>query len=549
MDKMKFAIPFFILFLSISLFLPGQQGPPASQELESEVETAQVMIDYTVLFAVRGIKAYPAEERARTIIQRIKKIAADPSIRIDSLVVVETEVSTNILAGEIRVMSVFDADAALELQGLPRQVLAEIYLDKIKKAIEKYRLDRTPKRLLRSGLYAAGATAGIVAVLFLFLWLFRKMMSLVESKTKAKILSLQAKSRDLLKAERLGAVMMGSLRAIRIILVLALLYTFLNFVLSLFPWTRLLSMHLTDYVLNPLGEIGRAVIDYTPNAIFIILIVFVFRYVLKFVRLFFQGIEKKTVTLRGFESDWAMPTYKIVRILIVVLAAVVIYPYIPGTGSMAFKGLSVFAGLLISLGASSAISNVIAGYTMTYRRAFRTGDLVKIGDYLGIVSEMRLLVTHLKTRKNEEVIVPNSLILNSQVVNYSSTAHEKGLILHTNVTIGYDIPWRQVHALLLLAAERTSGILREPKPFVLQRSLGDFYIDYELNVYTDTPSAMAKTYSDLHKNILDAFNEYSVQITSPNYESDPANLKIVPKEKWYAAPAKPPADPQAGDED
>jgi small-conductance mechanosensitive channel len=240
-----------------------------------------------------------------------------------------------------------------------------------------------------------------------------------------------------------------------------------------------------------------------------------------------------------------MPTYKIVRVLIIVLCAVVIYPYIPGTGSLAFKGISVFAGLLISLGASSAISNVIAGYMMTYRRAFRVGDRVKIGDYLGDVTAMRLLVTHLKTPKNEEVVVPNSLILNSQVVNYSSIAREKGLILHTDVTIGYDTPWRQVNALLLMAAEKTPGILREPKPFVFQKSLGDFYIDYELNAFTDAPHAMWQTYAELHKNILDAFNEYGVQITSPNYVLDPDNLKVVPKDRWYAAPAKPSSDPEA----
>ena len=242
-----------------------------------------------------------------------------------------------------------------------------------------------------------------------------------------------------------------------------------------------------------------------------------------------------------------MPTYKIVRVLIIVLCAVVIYPYIPGTGSMAFKGISVFAGLLISLGASSAISNIIAGYTMTYRRAFRVGDRVKIGDHLGDVIAMRLLVTHLKTPKNEEVVVPNSLILNSQIINFSSISREKGLILHTGVTIGYDVPWRQVEALLLMAAGKTPGILREPKPFVFQKSLGDFYIEYELNAFTNDPLDQMRTYSDLHKNILDAFNEYGVQITSPNYESDPDNLKIVPREKWYAAPAKPPSDPKAGE--
>jgi small-conductance mechanosensitive channel len=160
---------------------------------------------------------------------------------------------------------------------------------------------------------------------------------------------------------------------------------------------------------------------------------------------------------------------------------------------------------------------------------------------------MRLLVTHLKSPKNEEIVVPNSLILNSQIINYSSLAREKGLILHTDVTIGYDVPWRQVNAMLLMAAEKTPGVLREPKPFVFQRSLGDFYIDYELNAFTDTPLAMPQIYSDLHKNILDSFNEYGVQITSPNYEGDPDDKKIVPKERWFAAPAKPPAGPKDGE--
>ncbi len=546
MAKMRNIVPCFLFFWS-SLFLSGQQVHPAAETSEVEIETAPVMIDDMFLFSVRGIKAYPAEERARAMAQQIKKIAGDPKIKTDSLAVIETPTYTEIASGAIPITRVYDADATLELEDLPRQVLAKVYLEKIKKAIEKYRLDRTPDRLLRSGLYALGSTAGFAAVLVLFLWLFRKLMFLIESKTKAKILSLQAKSYDLLKAERVGFVLTGILRLTRLILVLALAYTYLNFVLGLFPWTRLLSRHLTDYVVLPLQNIGLAIINYVPDLIFIILIILVTRYGLKIVRLFFLGIEKKTIAVRGFEPDWAMPTYKIVRLLVIVLSAVVIYPYIPGTGSLAFKGISVFAGLLISLGASSAISNIIAGYTMVYRRAFRVGDRVKIGDFLGDVTEMRLLVTHLKTPKNEEIVVPNSLILNSQVVNYSSIAKNKNLILHTNVTIGYDTPWRQVNALLLMAAERTPGILREPKPFVFQKSLGDFYVDYELNAFTDAPLAMWRTYSDLHKNILDAFNEYGVQITSPNYVSDPNDLKVVPKEKWYAAPAKPSADSETGE--
>ncbi len=528
------------------LFLSGQQPPPAAETAAAEIETAPVMIDDMLLFSVRGIAAYPAEERARTIARRIREIASDPKITTDSLKTVVKPDCTEIAAGGILITRVFDVDAALELDNMPRGLLAEVYLQRIREAVEKFRLDRAPDRLLRSGLFAAGATVGFVVLLLLFLWLFRKLVSLLESKTKARILKLEAKSRDLLKAGKLGKALTDLLRAARLILVLLLVYLFLDFVLSLFPWTRLLSRNLGDYILRPLRTMGLAIVEYTPNLIFIALIVVVARFALKLIRSLFSGIENKTIEIRGFDHDWAMPTYKIVRVLVVALCAVVIYPYVPGTSSMAFKGLSVFAGLLISLGASSAISNVIAGYTMTYRRAFRVGDRVKIGDHLGDVTAMRLLVTHLKSPKNEEIVVPNSLILNSQIVNFSSVARDKGLILHTNVTIGYDVPWRQVNAMLLMAAEKTPGVRREPKPFVFQKALGDFYIDYELNAFTDSPLTMQQTYSDLHKNILDAFNEYGVQITSPHYEGDPDDRKIVPKERWHAAPANPPADPKDG---
>jgi small-conductance mechanosensitive channel len=223
---------------------------------------------------------------------------------------------------------------------------------------------------------------------------------------------------------------------------------------------------------------------------------------------------------------------------VIILSVVILYPYVPGADSAAFKGVSIFIGIIVSLGSSTAISNIISGYTMIYRRTFRIGDRIKIEDLFGDVTEMRLLVTHLKSLKNEEIVVPNSLILSSSVINYSSISREKGLVLHTNVSIGYDAPWRQVEALLLKAAEKTPGVLKEPKPFVLQKSLDDFYVSYELNAYIATPQAMVQTYSELHRNILDAFNEAGVQIMSPHYEADPSGVKVVPKEKWYAPPAK-----------
>jgi small-conductance mechanosensitive channel len=217
---------------------------------------------------------------------------------------------------------------------------------------------------------------------------------------------------------------------------------------------------------------------------------------------------------------------------------VVAYPYIPGSESPAFKGVSLFLGVVFSLGSSSSIANIVAGYMVIFRRAFKVGDRVKIGAQMGDVVEMRLQATHLRTIKNEEVIVPNSLIINTDVVNYSSLARKGGLILHTTVTIGYDTPWRQVHALLLAAAERTEGLLKEPRPFVLQTALNDFYVSYELNAYTDRPLEMISIYSHLHQHIQDAFNEHGVQIMSPHYLGDPARAKVVPKEHWYPPPAQ-----------
>jgi small-conductance mechanosensitive channel len=320
--------------------------------------------------------------------------------------------------------------------------------------------------------------------------------------------------------------------------VLAMVFIYLRYVLGLFPWTRGIGNSLAAIMIDPLRTMAAGVIGSVPNLAFLLVLVLVTRYVMKMIRLFFHSVATGTVTLRDFDADWAWPTYRLLRLFIIALALVVAYPYIPGSQSDAFKGVSLFIGVVFSLGSSSLIGNVIAGYSMTYRRAFKIGDRVKIGDYVGEVDRMRLLVTHLRTPKNEDVVVPNSVILGGEVVNYSAMARDRGLILHTTVGIGYETPWRQVEALLLEAAARTPGLLREPRPFVLQKLLGDFCVTYEINVYTDTPNVMMALYTDLHRHILDIFNEYGVQIMTPAYEGDPEQPKVVPKSDWYTAPAK-----------
>jgi len=506
------------------------------------VQTAPVRIDGAILFTVRGISAHPAGERADAIADRIIALADDLAVKADSVVAVEADHSTDIMAGDRFIMSVFDVDA--ELDRVPRQVLAKAYAAKIRMIIESYRRDRGSRSIVRGAAVTVGASLALIALILLIQWGFRRLIALVEDRFTTRIRELQAKSHDIVRTEWIWTVLRSALRTARIILVLILVFFYLGFVLTLFPWTKAYAVPLVVLVLGPLRGMGIAVLDYFPKLVFLIILFFVTRYGLKLLRVFFLGVQRGKITFIGFEPDWALPIYKLARLAVIAFTVVVAYPYIPGSESPAFKGVSLFLGIVFSLGSSASISNIVSGYMVTFRRAYKVGDRVKVGNHTGDVTEIRLQATHLRTIKNEEVIVPNSLIINTEVVNYSSLARKSGLILHTTVTIGYDTPWRQVHAMLLKAAERTPGLLKDPRPFVLQTGLNDFYVSYELNAYTDRPLEMVSIYSDLHQNIQDAFNEHGVQIMSPHYLGDPAQAKIVPKEHWYQTPAK--RDDEAG---
>jgi small-conductance mechanosensitive channel len=508
---------------------------PITSEIDAAVEYARapVTLDGKTLFLVRGLTAYPAERRAETISQRIKAIAADRSIPTASLRVVEAPDRSNILAGDRFVMSVVDADA----EGVTRQLLAERIHLAVAEAIAAYRHDRSPRVLAVNTLYALGATLVAFLLWFALRRAFKQLDALADRRFKARIEGLEQRSRRLLQAQQVRGAVHNLLSSIHILLLLVISYLYLDVVLGLYPWTRPFAQRLLAIFLDPLRSMGSAFLGVLPNLIFIAVLVLVARYVLKVIHLLFAGIDQGTITFSGFDREWAWPTHKIVRVFVIVFALVVAYPYIPGSESEAFKGISIFLGVLFSLGSSSFIANMIAGYTMTYRRAFRIGDRIRIDDISGDVVEMRLMVTRLRTIKNEEIVVPNSLILNSHVLNYSTLAQSRGLILHTTVGIGYETPWRQVEGMLRLAAERTPGLLKEPPPFVLQKALGDFAVTYEINAYCDNPQAMGRLYTALHQNILDVFNEYGVQIMTPAYEGDPAQPKVVPKEQWFAAPA------------
>ena len=442
-----------------------------------------------------------------------------------------------------------DADARLE--GIDRGLLARTYVDRIQGGLRAYRHAREPQVLLRGARRALAATVLLLAALLGLWWTFRRLEPRIGRRYEEKIHSVQIQSFEILRAQRLRDAFRAVLRVLRALSAAVLFYFWLHFVLSSFPVTRPLAARLLSLVLEPLSRLGSGFLVLLPDLAFLLVLYLVTRWILGLVRLFFDAVAKGQVTLSSFESEWALPTYRIVRIAIVAFALVVAYPYIPGSRSAAFQSISIFLGVMFSIGSSSFIANIIAGYSMTYRRAFRLGDRIQVGEVFGDVSEIRLQVTHVRSVKNEEIVVPNSTLLNSNVVNYSALARTRGLILHTTVGIGYETPWRQVEAMLLLAAERTPGLLREPPPFVLQKSLGDFCVVYEINAYCDAPAEMARLYARLHQNILDVFNEYGVQIMTPAYEGDPEQPKVVPKDQWWNAPARPsapgaPGQPEGG---
>jgi len=531
----------FLAYLSALWLVTGTAGAaetvtPAVPEETEEVVVAPVKLDGVALLRVRGISSFPAEKRAALIAGRIEALAADRRFLPTALRVEEAQGVSRILGGDKLLLNVTDADAQLE--GINRPLLASVYLQRISEAISSYRRDREPEKILRGSLFAVA----VFVVLGLLLWLGARAMyrldAVLERRIKSKLEGLEAKSLRLLNA----ALLWRTLRHLRSLLwtatvLIAILFYF-DFALQLFPWTRDFGLQLYDLLINPLHGLIRGLLGLIPDLLVLTVIVFVARYLLKAINLVFTGLDRGTVMLAGFNHELAMPTYRLVRLLVIAFTIVVAYPYIPGSETEAFKGVSLFLGVIFSLGSSSVIGNVIAGYTMIYRRAFHIGDRIRINEHLGDVVETRLLVTHLRTPKNEEIVIPNSVILSSSVVNYSLLAREGKLILHSSVGIGYETPWRQVEAMLVQAAERTEGLLAEPKPFVLQRALGDFAVTYEINVYCGDAQAMEKLYTRLYRNILDVFNEHGVQIMTPAYVADPAQPKVVPKEQWYATPAR-----------
>lgn len=524
-----------------SLPSPGDQSASAQDtpEEETAIEPGQVMIDgRTVLKVYEPIASLTLDARAEGIASRIVGLARDTNIPPQSVRLQPRDLWTEILAKDTVIMAVTDADA--RTAGMTRQDLALKDAESIRQAIRTYRQEHSWRMLLRAILKTTLTTLILLALL----WLVRRLRLFCRARIQKQIaISAKARTKSAwhLSMAYLGPVILALGTFLRWVVILALLEAFLTVTLGFYSSTRELSLTATKWILSQLELLAKSGLDYVPNLLVLAVIVLLTYYILRLIKLVFAQISKGDLTFPGFYPDWAEPTDKLMRMLVLVLALVVAFPYLPGARSPAFQGISIFVGVLLSLGSSSAVANAIAGIILTYMRSFLVGDWIQIGETMGEVVEKTLLVTRILTPKAEVITIPNATVMSGSVKNFSIQARKDGVIFYTTVSIGFDAPWRTVHQLLMSAALGTDHVLQQPAPFVLQRSLDDFYVTYELNAYTDAPREVLNIYSDLHRNIQDAFNEAGVEICSPHFSALRDGNPIAIPEQYikagYTAPA------------
>jgi small-conductance mechanosensitive channel len=319
---------------------------------------------------------------------------------------------------------------------------------------------------------------------------------------------------------------------------MVVVYSTLTFVLRRFPYTRPWGESMRGFLFTTVEDLALGVVNAIPGLFTVALIVLITRFILRLLGIWFNAVEAGRTRVQWLYPETAQTTRRLVTVLMWLFTIVVAYPYLPGSQTDAFKGVSVFLGLMLTFGSSGLVNQVMSGFMVTYSRAVRVGDYVRIGDVEGTVLHLGILSTKLKTFRGEEATIPNSVVVSQTTTDYSRFAEVNETFTPTSVTIGYDTPWRQIHAMLLLAAERTPGVRVEPKPYVLQEALQDFYVKYTLFVCLDAQDQRYFTLNILHAQIQDLFNEYGVQIMSPNYLADPASPKLVAKKDWYASPAR-----------
>ncbi|WP_239112712.1 mechanosensitive ion channel family protein [Halomicronema sp. CCY15110] len=562
-------VNYWLLGLTLLLFIVatpvwGQDAAPKASDdaavptevqpkISNEVDGYPVMLDDRVIFRIRqgvGNVATPAE-RANIIEQRLITITETTDLTADDIRVEPGEGQTIVLVGETVLLTVSEADAAVYDATHPE--LAETAADMIRTGLTEYRRDRSVRGQVISIVATLISTIALLAFLRGLFFIASKLLVRIRAQRRAGTLQLQVGSMPLLEAGAAAYLLTSIVKLLRIVLVLVALYIYVPFVLSQFSATETLGDSILQDIAFRLNRLVQAFVVYLPNLAMVAVIAVIAYYATKFAQQIISELGRPN-TYPWFYAEWIQPTNRLATILIIAIAMIMAGPYLPGFGSPAFQGVSLFIGALVTLGSSSAVSNALAGLILIYTRAFQLGDFIRINETIGNVQDKSLFVTRVVTPKQETVTIPNASVLNSNVVNYSAICREsKGyLLLYTTITLGYDLPWRKVHEVLVEAAKATTHIVSTPEPFVLQTNLNDFNVSYQLNAYTSLPTKMPRIYSELHQNIQDHCNAADIEILSPHFSSlRDGNHSTIPADYLpddYTSPGfvlQPPPPPSA----
>jgi len=513
----------------------GSLAATISIERDAEPATLTFFNRSIVVLRARVLGRPPAERAAgaRRILDELTERGVTGPVRTEAV-----SGGVFITVGSIGVMGLTTIDVD-DLAGETLPTVTARTVSHLEQALNETREARAPAALLRAAASALAAIA-LGAVVLWAVGRARRRVSvrfveLAESRvTRAGIAPLSTlRASRVLDAQRY--VVTGSIALVDVIVI----YSVLTFALRRFPYTRPWGESMSGFLLRTVENLGGSVVNALPGLFTVLLIFVVVRFAIRLVRLWFDSVERGEMAPRWIYPETAAPTRRLVTALLWLFAIVVAYPYMPGSQTEAFKGVSVFLGLMVTFGSSGLVNQIMSGFMITYSRALRVGEFVRVGDVEGTVMHIGILSTTVRSLRNEEVTIPNAVVVGQTVTDYSRHSGTDGVYTPTSVTIGYDTPWRQVHAMMLLAAERTPGIRATPPPLVMQAGLEDFYVRYTLLVCLERPQSRPITLAALYANIQDVFNEHGVQIMSPNYVLDPAAPKVVPKPQWFAAPAQP----------
>ena len=532
---------FLLVFTLLGPLASGAADAPAGTDAaRGAVAPAPLTVDNRTIFVFRStLLGHAPSERAEAAQRRIESLANRHRVSNVSSRTIPQGMAIEIDGAAVFVVTPGDVD---DLGGATLQSTAEDAVRSLTEALSETQEQASVRQLLKAVVITAVETLVYAGFLYAIFALKRRLTTLASTALMAQAERLKIVGVIAVHPKQFIGATRRLVTLITWLLALFATYLWLTYTLRLFPYTRPWGEQLSGWLVGMLGSMLHGITHAIPGLVTVLVIFLITRGISHVLNGFFRRVETQHIRVGWLDEDTVKPTRRIATIVLWLFALAMAYPYLPGAQTDAFRGLSVLVGLMVSIGASSLVAQGASGMILMYSRALRAGEYVKIAEMEGTVVELGMFATRIHTGTGEELILPNAFVLANTTRNYSRTVPGRGFVLQVKVTIGYSTPWRQVHAMLLAAAQRTHGILTDPAPYVIQSALSDFYVEYKLVAYAgpEAPAKRALAMNDLNANVQDVFNEYGVQIMSPHYLGDPAQPQIVPKERWFEAPARKP---------